>query len=230
MLTKKQLWARLSKAAFIAALIHFVAGLFMALVLRQGLDTVPLTDRLAFLANHSDWWTIGWLSWNLAALAILYFYYCFAEAHKDDDASSFILHFAVLLTVTGMALDFFAEAIEVGVLPNLAQMSLVHSGTTSFSFTEMFIVLHRLAVMATGCFSNELYTLSAALLIYASRHKYNWFVKGLGCVLVIAGFWLSIACLLSSTTGMFLANVILLPALILWLLSIAYVNWKSTLN
>jgi len=45
--------------------------------------------------------------------------------------------------------------------------------------------------------------------------------------MVTAGIWLSLACLFNSISGMFLANALLLPALILWLLGIAYESWKK---
>ena len=199
----------------------------MAIVLRQGLDTADLPQRLAFIAEHGALWISGWLTWNLAALAILYFYFCFAEAHAENNFAGSLLRFAVLLTASGVALDFFAEAIEMGVLPNLARMSLVHAGSVSSSFIEIFLTMHRAAVMMTGCFANELYTISAAILIYATWHKYNWLVKGPGCLLVIGGIWLSVACLYNSVSGMFFANLILLPSLILWLLGIAFESWKK---
>jgi len=215
-------WTRLSKAAVITAVVHLIAGLFMAIVLRQGLDTADLSDRLSFITQHWSLWICGWLSWNLAALAILYFYFCFADAHSEDNSSSSLLRFAVLLTVAGVAIDFCAEAIEVGVLPNLAQMILVHSGSLANSSIEIFLALHRTAVMMTGCLSNELYTLSAAILIISTWRSYGWIIRGSGFLLVVAGIGLSGACLLNWVTGMFLYNVILLPILIIWLLAIAY--------
>jgi len=220
-------WNRLSKAAFITAVIHFVAGLFMAIVLRNGLDTANLPDRLSFLSEQWTLWFIGWLTWNLAALAILYFYFCFANAHSENNKHANLLHFAVLLTASGMAIDFCAEAIEVGVIPNLAQMILVHSGNVAETAQQIFLALHRTAVMMTGCFANELYTVSAAILVYATWKHYNWLVRSEGCLLVIGGSWLSIACLFNSVSGMFFANLILLPMLILWLLTIAYLSWQK---
>lgn len=220
-------WTRLSKAAGITAVVHLIAGLFMAIVLRQGLDTADLSDRLSFMTQHWSLWICGWLSWNLAALAILYFYFCFADAHSEDHSSSSILRFAVLLTASGVALDFFAEAIEMGVLPNLAQMSLIHMGSMGTSSTEIFLTMHRAAVMMTGCFANELYTLSAAILIISTWRSYGWIIRGSGFLLVVAGIGLSGACLLNWVTGMFLYNVILLPMLIIWLLGIAYESHKK---
>lgn len=227
MQNKKNDWIRLSQAALFAAVNHFIAGLFMAIVLRQGLDTTELSQRLSFLTQYSTLWTIGWLTWNLAALFILYFYFCFASVHAENNNYAWLLRFAVLLTVAGMAIDFCAEAIEMGVLPNLAQMILVHSGSVANSSTEIFLALHRTAMVMTGCLANELYTISAVILIIASWPSYGWIVRGSGFLLVVAGIGLSGACLLNWITGMFLYNVVLLPMLIIWLLAIAYDSWKK---
>src|SRR5215831_6388673 len=111
----------LRKAALLAFLLHLLAGISMAVVLRQGLDTnADFQDRLTFLINSRWLWTVAWLSWSLAALAILNFYMSFAAVH---DAGAFLaspLWFAVLLTVAAVGLDLAAQAIEVGVLPDLA--------------------------------------------------------------------------------------------------------------
>ncbi len=226
---QKNLWLRLSNAALIAAIIHFIAGLFMAIVLRQGLDTAELPERLSFLTEHSLLWIGGWLTWNFAAFAILYFYFCFAEAYKQESNKPGLLRFAVLLTVAGMSIDFCAEAIEMGVLPNLARMIMVHHGTVANSSTEIFLALHRTAVMMTGCFANELYTLSAAILMISTWRSYGWIIRGSGFLVVVSGIGLSGACLLNWITGMLFYNVILLPMLIIWLLAIAYDSWKKRL-
>jgi hypothetical protein len=223
---QKNRWVRLSKAAFITAVVHLIAGLCMAIILRQGLDTADLQSRLSFLTEYTTLWIYGWLTWNLAAFAILYFYYCFAESHAENNNYAWLLRFAVLLTVAGMAIDFCAEAIEMGVLPNLAQMILVHTSSVANSSTEIFLALHRTAIMMTGCLSNELYTISAAILIFATWSSYGWIIRGSGFLLVVAGIGLSVACLLNWVTGMFLYNVILLPMLVIWLLAIAYDSWK----
>ena len=65
---------------------------------RFGLETNPvLQDRLAFLVNHRALWTLGWLTWTAAAIAILYFYWTFADTHA-------VSRFAVLLTVAALGL------------------------------------------------------------------------------------------------------------------------------
>src|SRR5438034_11624137 len=88
----------------------------MLFVLRQGLETTSeLRDRLSFLIHHRTLWTLGWLSWTLAALAILYFYFIFADVHFDSCRS-----FAMLLTIAALDPDISAQSIDTLVLPLIA--------------------------------------------------------------------------------------------------------------
>src|SRR5437016_9022369 len=95
-----------SKRATIAFVLHLVAGAAMAVVLRQGLETNPdLQNRLSFLVNHRALWTLGWLTWTAAAIAILYFYMVFASTHHTGSL-------VVFLTAAAIAPDLAAQAIE----------------------------------------------------------------------------------------------------------------------
>src|SRR5262245_13841896 len=87
----------------------------MALVLRLGLETNSnFQNRLAFIVDQRSLWTFAWTTWTAAAVAILYFYYCFASAHQTGQL-------AVLLTAAAIAMDVSAHAIEIGVLPAIAE-------------------------------------------------------------------------------------------------------------
>jgi hypothetical protein len=206
---------RLQRAAIAAFCIHFVAGAAMALILRHGLETNPdLQTRLGFLVNHRALWTFGWLTWTAAAFAILYFYVIFAAAHSESDqsgASRSTLHFAVLLTTAALAPDLAAQAIEIGVLPDLAQH-------TDF---QRFVLLHRIAVMMSGYVANGLYSLSAWILTWSTRSAYRTWVWFAGMAVGAFGLVLSVAALMNSIEGMFWSNVLLLPSILLWLAGVA---------
>jgi len=193
---------RLRRAAAIAFCAHLVGGLSMAFVLRHGLETTPqLEDRLTFLMNHRTLWTFGWLTWTIAALAILYFYIVFAATHQLKS------HFAVFLTVVALGPDLSAQAIEIRVLPN--------------AMPELFLTLHRIAVMLSGFVANGLYSLTALMLVWAARHAYPAWVSIIGVAVGVSGIALSVAALLNSAAGMFWTNVILVPSLLLWLAAVA---------
>jgi hypothetical protein len=195
----------LRRAAAIAFCAHLVAGLSMAFVLRHGLETTPeLRDRLAFLVNHRVLWTLGWFAWTIAALAILYFYFVFAAAHQRKS------HFAVYLTVAALGPDLAAQAIEVGVLPNAAP--------------DLFLTLHRVAVMLSGYVANGLYSATALMLVWAARRAYPAWVSIIGLAVGVFGIALSVAALLDSAAGMFWTNVFLVPSLMLWLAAVAIID------
>jgi len=196
--------SRLRRAAVLAFCAHLVAGLGMAIVLRRGLETTPvLQDRLAFLANHRALWTGAWLTWTFAAVAILYFYMAFVDMHLPAS------RLPVLLTVIALSPDLAAQAIEIGVLPSLA------------SSPEVFLALHRVAVMLSGYLANGLYSITAIILAWRARRVYPPWISAVGLAVGVFGIGLSIAALLDSVAGMFWTNALLLPALLIWLAAVA---------
>jgi len=209
--------SRLRRAAIVAFFVHLLAGASMALVLRRGLETNPeFQDRLGFLVNHRMLWDLGWFTWTAAALAILYFYIAFAAAHQMADPSNIRLRFAVMLTVASIGPDLAAQAIEIGVLPGIA-----YRVSTSNAAVDLFLELHRVAVVMSGYVANGLYSTTALILAWSTREAYPSWVWIAGVSVGFFGFMLSAAALVGSVTGMFLANVLLVPAILLWLAGVA---------
>jgi hypothetical protein len=154
-------------------------------------------------------WTLGWLTWTAAAVAILYFYMTFADTHATS-------RFAVLLTVAAIGPDLAAQSIEIGVLPALA------ADPSTKAVPELFLIMHRVAVMLSGYLANGLYSATAIMLAWAARHKYPGWVSWTGIAVGVFGAALSIAALLDSAAGMFWTNVLLVPAILLWLAAVEY--------
>lgn len=202
----ERVWSRLSRAAWLALVVHLAAGLAMALILRHGLETNPdLADRLRFTVGRRAWWTAGWLCWTLAAVTILNFYARFAAAHRA--LAPVPLTVAVWLTVAAVAADGTAQAVEVLVLPGLA----------GAKDAAGFLAWHRAAVLLTGFLANGLYTFSALLLVWASRPAYPRWISVAGWGVVAGGTSLSAAAWFDSAMGMVWANVALVPCLLIWL-------------
>ena len=111
------------------------------------------------------------------------------------------------LTVAALGPDLAAQAIEIGVLPNAAP--------------DLFLALHRVAVMLSGYVANGLYSVTALILVWGARHAYPAWVSIIGLAVGVFGIALSVAALLDSVDGMFWTNVFLVPAILLWLLAIA---------
>jgi hypothetical protein len=194
---------RLRRAALIAFCLHLIAGLAMAGILRRGLDTNPsFVDRVAFIADHRLIWTVGWLTWTAAAGGILYVFLAFTETHQS------LSWVPLLITAAAIGPDLAAQAIEIGILPSLVD-------------PERFLTLHRVAVMLSGYLANGLYSVAALMLTWSARRKYPIFVSAPGMAVGVFGLALSIAALLDSPGGMFWANVLLVPAILLWLAAVA---------
>ena len=197
----------------------------MAFILSQGLETnANLEARLGFLADHTSLWIGGWLTWNAAALSILYFYAAFALAHAaDGKTSAAVLIIAVLLGAIGVAADLAAEAIEMGTLPGLARHALTQTVQSAAWMTarSAFLVLDRTAVVLTGYLANGLYTCAALLLIASTRPAYPRWVWMAGLGAGASGLALSGVSLAHSVAGMYWANMALVPCLILWQLGVA---------
>lgn len=214
-------WVRLSGAAWLAAFTHVLAGLALLLVLRHGLETTPsLEARLRFIAEHQALWTAGWLTWNAAALSILYFCVAFAAAHSADRERA-PFWFAVALCAAAVACDLGAESVFMGVLVELARPSLDELSRGAPGAASRFLLWQRSAVMLTGYMANGLYTGAILVLWWITRSDYRRLEVAAGLVLCLAGLALSAAALAGSVGGMFWANVVLLPSLVVWLIAIA---------
>jgi hypothetical protein len=203
--------SRLRRAAVLALGLHLIAGILMALVLRWGLETNPhFYSRLNFIATHRTLWSIAWFSWTASALGILYFYMAFTAAHPQS------MPFALFLTIAAIGPDLSAQAIEIGILPSLAS-AILQTGTTP----ERFLQMHRVAVLLSGYLANGLYSATALMLTWSARYKYPRTVSLAGMLVGVSGLALSAAALVDSAGGMFWCNVVLVPAILVWLAGVA---------
>jgi hypothetical protein len=200
-------WGRLGRAAWLALVLHLVAGLAMLLVLRRGLETNPdLADRLLFVASRRGLWTAAWLSWSAAALSILWLFASLAEAHPVAAC-----RYALALCAAAVAADLSAETIELGLLPELAARGAA----------ESFLVWHRAAVLLTGFLANGLYTLAVGVAAWATRRDYPAWTVRAGAGVLVSGAALSAAALHGSPTALLLANAALVPLILAWLTGVA---------
>jgi hypothetical protein len=203
---------RLRIAAIAAFWIHLLAGAAMVLILRCGLETNPnLHDRLVFIANHRALWIAGWLTWTAAAFAIFYFYKTFSSAHG-------LGKLALFLTAAGMVADLSGQKIELA-LPGLAGRVLgLNAGI------DEFMKFHRAAVMLSGYFGNGMYSISALILAWRTRHLYPPWVSAAGIATGCFGLALSAAALKDSASGMLWTNFFLVPCILVWLAGVALGN------
>jgi hypothetical protein len=136
--------------------------------------------------------------------------------------------FAVYVTAAAVALDLAAEGIEMSVVPELAPRAMTQQlvSDPDQSALQAFNTWHRAAVMLTGFAANGLYTLSAVILASCGRGLFPRWTSFAVAGVALGGFLLSLAALLDWVTGMVLANVLLLPALLLWKLGV----WQTAVK
>lgn len=201
---------RLRNAAWLTLAIHAVAGAAMLLILKRGLATNPdLADRMNFVAQTTAPWRAAWLTWNLAAVSILYFFMRMAQAHALETARW--CRAALAIVVIAVIFDLSAEWLMMFSLPALAR---AHAA-------DAFLRLDRTAVLLTGCIANGLYTLATLILALSTRRSYPTWTWLAGAGVGIVGALLSLSAYFESITGLFLTNAALIPLLNLWLLGVA---------
>lgn len=211
-------WKRLELAAVLAIGLHLLAGLAMFFILKHGLNTNPnLLERMGYLVEHRSLWIAGWLCWNFAALSILNFMVAFETVHQDKNPH--VLRLAVLVTASAMAADLSAEAIEMGLVPWLAQNALTTlqtdrlAGANAF---EPFLSMHRVVILMSGFAANGLYTFATACAVWSTRKYYTNYITASGIAVVVAGIAVSVTAMADSTEGMFWSNALILPFILLW--------------
>jgi hypothetical protein len=213
-------WRRLKAAAIVTAATHLAAGLAMLTVLRQGIDpNIAITERMAFLVNQTGLWVIGWLFWNAAALSFLFFALAFASAHDPaNEERRFPLQLAALLVAAGIVADLSGEAIEMGVLPQIAARALagMAAGESGQAATGLFEGLDRVVVMLTAFVANGLYSLAALILAWSTRAAHRPWVWAAGVGTGFIGLFLAAVAVIDWGTGLVLANALLVPCIVLW--------------
>lgn len=203
--------------AWIALVVHLLAGITMALILRHGLASgADIHTRLAFINSERPLWIAGWIPWNLAAVTILWLCFCFSEAHKQEVATPVILKYAVIICATGVLFDLSAQAAAMVLLPQLAALALEQP-----QHLTKFNDVYRTVVLSSGSAGNGAYTLATVMCAWVTRAVYAKWVTWSALVVGVLGISASLACLIDSVILQIVLNALLLPALFVWLIGIA---------
>jgi hypothetical protein len=190
------------RAAFVAAGVHVVAAVAMLLWLQPGLpvagSTVP--QGMAYLAEHTVAWWVGWLIWQAADLALLAYYV--GLAGRWWRGAPIRCGVALLGAAAGVGADVGAQAIYMGVAPRLD--------------AQGFAVAEAVVGVLTGYVANGLYTVAGMLLVWAGARDLPRHLLLLSLPVWGAGVGLSAASLAGSATGQFWSVALLMPAFIVW--------------
>lgn len=99
-------------------------GLLMAVgAMWPGAPDAPRAARLQFLAARPLGWTLGWVTWMLAAVALVVFFSHLARALRRPWGLM-----ALVLVAMGAAVDLLCDAVQVTVVPLAAGLALRDPG------------------------------------------------------------------------------------------------------
>lgn len=216
-------WQTLKVSVILTFVAHMLAGLTMAAVLSQGLETnTNVPARLSFIVENRGLWIVSWITWNLASLSILNFYLALVRAHEKRFSKQ-LLYLAMAVAAAAMAADLSAESIEMGLIPGLAAdalKSISNPSSATALHMELFFSMHRLVVLLTGFVANALYTVSAGFIAWAIRSHYPSWVNTAALLLFATGLAESVTALADSTQGMLWTNALLMPIILAWQIGI----------
>lgn len=205
--------SRAARVAYVTAVLNLAAALLMLLALKPGLPvsgSLP-ADRIAFIEGNTALWWAGWLVWHAAALSLVLFLLVLAGRFRGR--APVLSAAAVVVSVVGLAADLSAEAIYMGVVPELRG--------------DEFRLAEIVGGILTGYLGNGLYTVAGILLTWSGARDLPRSVLILAVPVWGAGLCLSAASLMHSASGQLWSTAILMPLFVLWTVMVG--RWLNRL-
>jgi hypothetical protein len=180
-----------ANVAFFAAAAHLVAAAAMLLVLRHGLPPASADARLDYMQLHRGLWTLGWMSWQLAAISLIALYAVLALRFRGALSVA-----AMCLAAAGLSIDWVCET------------------------RYMLLSVDPEVDALIGYAANGLYTIALALLVVAGFDELPRRARVIAAPIVGSGLGLAVASLLGADETAIAASAILFPLLVVWLMMI----------
>jgi hypothetical protein len=194
--------SRAARIAYLTAALNLAAALLMLLSLKPGLPVsagMP-ADRIAFIERNTGLWWAGWLVWHAAAISLVLFFLVLAGRFRGR--APVLCAAAVVVSVAGLAADLSAEAIYMGVVPELRG--------------DEFRAAEIAGGILTGYLGNGLYTVAGILLTWSGARELPRSLLGLAIPTWGAGLCLSASSLMHSADGQLWSTAVLMPLFVLW--------------
>lgn len=147
------MWAAVA-LAWINIAVHIVALAFAAVFMRPGSPSVPLEDRMAYLAGNPPGWTIGWATWMACAIldvALL------AQLNARAPRHSRLGLAGIVAALIGAITDISCEVAHIWILPRIAALDSV----------DNFVGLERTLWWTGAIVANPLYAVGVVLVTMA---------------------------------------------------------------
>jgi hypothetical protein len=165
----------LTAAAGLNVALH-VVGLGLAYVgMRPGSPVVPLDDRMAYLAARPALWMLGWGCWMLCALALV----ALMAALRSHAASRDLTSLALMLTVSGAAVDILCDVGQMAVLPDAAAWKPAQPA--------QFVAWERWLGAGGAVVANGFYSIAVVIVTWPMRRQVPGYVLGLAVATFGAG-------------------------------------------
>jgi hypothetical protein len=166
--------------------------------MRVGMPGSTLEVRMAFLAERTQGWRVGWATWALCALALLWYLALVSERRPTAGT-----RLAVVLAGAGVAVDLTCDALYVVVLPEVAR-----------AHPDTFLLVERAIGVGSVVVANGLYSI-ALLITTTAVDAVPWPARALGWASGTGGLAMAVAGLAGSpraveacagaTMGLFMA-------------------------
>ena len=193
---------RSSGWAYAAVATNLNAAVVMIGVLARGLPAgeSSLTTRMEYVRAHATVWRLGWVTWHVAAIALLALFVVLSRLWSER--APIVVRLALICATAGLAADLAAQTMLMAVSPRAGH--------------DDFRLIESIAVPLSGYLGNGLYTVGGALLTWAGRRDLPRALLGLGAAVWASGFALSAAALIGSERGQVVGGSILILLFIAW--------------
>ncbi len=177
-------------AALACALANGLAAVALATVLAPATPLVPdPAERLAYVREHLLVWRVGWGTWMVAALTLLWFTVWWRGRVGGPRA-------AVAVAAAGLVVDLCSEVLLVASAP------------------DRYLDAAPLAYFMTGAIANGLYTVAGIMLTLATRLSTT--ERAWAALLWSAGLMLSLGALAGQPLVIAIATAALFVLFVPW--------------
>jgi hypothetical protein len=174
--------------------VHIAAAAVTLAWIRGGSEAEPDSiARASYIADHATTWRLAWFVWMIAAISLIGFYSWWAAKSARPRLALTALFFGF----AGIAVDFFADALFIGWIP------------------ESYATYAQFTTTMSEVVANGLYSVAGIILMFASPPMRPWF-RAWGWTVWMAGIALSIAGALRWNEAIVVASALLLTTFIPW--------------
>lgn len=155
----------------LAAALNLIPLAYTGLLIAPGTTAGGSDDaRLRFIADHALLWSAGWTLWMGGTIGLVLSIWAIARAMQSRALKGgSLLRLAVIFAVVGGATDLVGDAIQITVLPTLAQhyVTTGQADPGASTITLLFDLADHLITALSAGTANTLYFVAGLLVVIA---------------------------------------------------------------